>query len=338
MDPSEPPHSAAYLGAERDFWWNEDYLELLARRFDFAGVASVLDVGAGIGHWGMLLASVLPREAFIVGLERDPRWVQAADRRRERREDSSRFRFDQGVAEALPYEAGTFDLVTCQTLLMHVPDPEAVIAEMVRVTRPGGLVLASEPNNAAGFVVESNLSARASVEARTEAIRFILVCERGKMLLGKGSNRIGDLVPGYFAAAGLTRVKAYMNDRAAMMVEPYDDAGQAFASMLAGFSSQGCWCWPREEAHEYFVAGRGTRGGVRADLEAPARSAARRGELDGDRRAAQRGREHPLHRRRSATEPRSLTVRRRAVLSAPRATGAQRERDAQGHRHAQSSQ
>ncbi len=50
----EAPHSAAYLGATRDFWWNLDHIELCGRRLGFDAVRSVLDVGAGHGHWGRL--------------------------------------------------------------------------------------------------------------------------------------------------------------------------------------------------------------------------------------------------------------------------------------------
>jgi ubiquinone/menaquinone biosynthesis C-methylase UbiE len=262
MDPSSPPHSAAHFGAVRDFWWNHDYLELLARRFCFASVESVLDVGAGIGHWGMLLASVLPRDASIVGLERDPRWLTEADRRRAERDDSGRFRFDQGVAEALPYEDESFDLVTCQTLLMHVADPEAVIGEMVRVAKPGGLVLASEPNNRISMLVETSFTSQQPVEAKLQAIRFLLLYERGKMMLGEGNSSVGDLVPGYFAAAGLTRIQTYMNDNATFMVPPYDEEGQrVHAAQRAEFSKQGVW-WgiSGEEALRYFVAGGGLEG------------------------------------------------------------------------------
>lgn len=253
------PHSAEYLGAPRDFWWNHDYLELLARRFDFAAVASALDVGAGIGHWGMLLASVLPGDASIVGLERDPRWVAEADRRRAEREDSTRFRFEHGVAEELPYQDGSFDLVTCQTLLMHVPDPQLVIGEMVRVTRPGGLVLAAEPNNRVSVVVETSVSARAHLDAKLAAIRFLLLYERGKLLLGEGNLSVGDLVPGYFAAAGLTQIETYMNDKASFAVAPYGDERQRVeAAQRAAFSERGLWGGiPREEAARYFVAGGG---------------------------------------------------------------------------------
>jgi SAM-dependent methyltransferase len=146
------------------------------------------------------------RGASIVGLERDPRWVAEANRRREGREGSARFRFDQGVAEALPYEDETFDLVTCQTLLMHIGDPVAVIGEMVRVSKRGGLVLAAEPNNRASFLVETSFSAHTPLEGKVEAIRFLLVYERGKMLPGEGNNSVGDMLPGGGMGASVTNV------------------------------------------------------------------------------------------------------------------------------------
>jgi hypothetical protein len=39
------PHSAEYFGESRDFWWNQDFLELMAKRLQLAQVESVLDVG-----------------------------------------------------------------------------------------------------------------------------------------------------------------------------------------------------------------------------------------------------------------------------------------------------
>lgn len=47
-----------------------------------------------------------------------------------------------GDALALPFETGTFDLVLSGGLLEHFPDPEPVLAEMVRVLKPGGVFYA----------------------------------------------------------------------------------------------------------------------------------------------------------------------------------------------------
>jgi SAM-dependent methyltransferase len=45
-----------------------------------------------------------------------------------------------GDAHSLDFPDGTFDAVFAHTLISHVTDPEAVLREMVRVVRPGGLV------------------------------------------------------------------------------------------------------------------------------------------------------------------------------------------------------
>ncbi len=73
FDASGEPHSAAFFNPQRDFWWNDDYLQLVAARLGLDGVRSALDVGAGLGHWGTLRLPLLAPEATIVGTERDPR-------------------------------------------------------------------------------------------------------------------------------------------------------------------------------------------------------------------------------------------------------------------------
>ncbi len=60
-------HSAEYFGDARDHWWNRDFLQLVARRWRFDEVRDVLDVGCGVGHWGMLLAAVLPESTRVTG-------------------------------------------------------------------------------------------------------------------------------------------------------------------------------------------------------------------------------------------------------------------------------
>lgn len=50
-------------------------------------------------------------------------------------------------AERLPFADASFDTVVCCELLEHVRNPLAVIAEIVRVLRPGGYLVASSPAN-----------------------------------------------------------------------------------------------------------------------------------------------------------------------------------------------
>ena len=59
----------------------------------------------------------------------------------------SRFAAVQADVADLSGIAGPFDLVTCQTLLLHVADVPGVLAQMRRLLAPGGTLLLAEPNN-----------------------------------------------------------------------------------------------------------------------------------------------------------------------------------------------
>jgi SAM-dependent methyltransferase len=72
---------AAFDGEWRDLWWNQDFLELMAVRWRLSDVRSVLDVGCGAGHWGQMLATVLPKDARIVGVDHESGFLETARER-----------------------------------------------------------------------------------------------------------------------------------------------------------------------------------------------------------------------------------------------------------------
>lgn len=252
-----PSHSAEYFGDTRDGWWNHDYVELLARRWGLSRVREVLDVGCGVGHWGRVLGGVLPRAARITGVDRDPVWVEKATERAAARGEAERYRYRVGLAERLPFEGDTFDLVTCQTVLIHAADPAAMIGEMVRVTRPGGLVAAAEPNNMAGALLDAAVL-HAPVEQTLTFVRFQLLCERGKAALGEGHSSLGELVPELFASHGLLDIQVYLNDKASVVLPPYAAAEQrATVEEISELARRDFWIWSRSDTHRYFLAGGG---------------------------------------------------------------------------------
>ena len=251
-------HSAAFFGPVRDFWWNLDHLDLCARRLGFDRVHSMLDVGAGVGHWGRLLSRVLPDEVECVGVDPEPRWVEEATRRAAEEGLGERFTYREASAEALPFDDASFDLVTCQTVLIHVADPRVAIREMLRVTKPGGLVVASEPNNRSLTLMLTSANTGTSVDELCDLVRFYTTCERGKVALGLGQDSVGDLVPGLFAEAGLEGIQTYLSDKVSMMIPPYDsDEQQALKEMFLREAEQGSWGWSGEDAKSYYVAGGG---------------------------------------------------------------------------------
>jgi SAM-dependent methyltransferase len=257
-DPCTEPHSAAYFNEQRDFWWNPDYLRLVAARLRLDRVRSVLDVGAGLGHWASTVLGLLSGDASMIGVERDPRWVIQARERAEKLGLTGRCRYIEGLAEALPLEDQSFDLVTCQTLLIHVADPAAAIGEMRRVARPGGLLLLAEPNNLASMLVADSTTAAKPVAELMERIEFALICERGKAKVGEGNSSVGDLLPGLLAQAGLVDIQCVLDDKAFALVPPYEpDDQRALRDVIIANAGRDRWHWSREDAKRYFVAGGG---------------------------------------------------------------------------------
>lgn len=263
FDASGEPHSAAFFNAQRDFWWNADYLQLLAVRVGLGEMRSVLDVGAGIGHWGAVLLPLLASDATITGVERDPRWVQRAGERAAELGIAERCRFVEGVAEALPFDDGSFDLVTCQTLLIHVADVPSVLGEMLRVLRSGGLLLAAEPNNIAGMLVADSSTADHPIEDLVDRVAFALTCERGKIALGEGNSSVGDLLPGYFSQLGLLDIQTFLNDKTFVLTPPYSQPEQqVLVTEVLEDADAATWLGQvANDVRRFYLAGGGTETG-----------------------------------------------------------------------------
>ena len=256
---ADPPagHSAAFFDRQRDYWWNQDFLQLVVARLELGPTRSLLDVGCGLGHWSRVLTRVLPGLTECVGVDPELTWVKHAVLVEGRRPTTT-VTVLQGRGEQIPFPDGHFDLVTCQTVLIHVADVVAVLREMCRVTRPDGMVLVAEPNNLAGQLVRTSVSAQSDPRALTSALAFYATCEAGKAALGEGDNSAGDLLPGYFAEAGLGVVACYLSDKASPLWPPYPTPEQAAsAEARATALAEERWFWGRDQTRRYFMAGGG---------------------------------------------------------------------------------
>jgi SAM-dependent methyltransferase len=118
--------------AHADNWDNQLFREAVLERLPAA--RDVLDLGAGAGIVRELNVRGLgPR---VHGIDPDPRVLQ------------NPFLDDAhvGSAESIPYPDGSFDVVFCNNVLEHLPDPGRAFAEVARVLRPGGVFFAKTPN------------------------------------------------------------------------------------------------------------------------------------------------------------------------------------------------
>jgi ubiquinone/menaquinone biosynthesis C-methylase UbiE len=251
-------HSAQWLAdANRDFYWNRDQLQLVADRLGLRTISTMLDVGCGQGHWTFLLGSVLPTDVEVRGVDQEPKWVRSARARAEELELTDRFRFDAGDVMKLGLPDATFDLVTCQTLLMHLDDPLAALRELFRVTKPGGTILCAEPNSLSAYVMLSSTNVDEPVDELLDLYRFGLLCGRGKAALGEGNDSIGNLLPGYLAGLGAVDVQSFACDKTHTLHPPYASEEQ---QVLRDYYLSGAehMLWPRATAKRYFLAGGGT--------------------------------------------------------------------------------
>ena len=107
----------------------------IARHLDLPPGSRVLEVGCGTGR---LMAPLRGQGWDQLGTDASPAMLRRALSKSG--EDGSRFHLVISDAEELPFKDGSFDGVYTWNLLFWLPNCERTIAEMYRITKPGGKV------------------------------------------------------------------------------------------------------------------------------------------------------------------------------------------------------
>jgi ubiquinone/menaquinone biosynthesis C-methylase UbiE len=246
----------------RHFMWNDDYIELLSLKLGLQNVKKLVDIGSGLGGLPGLFGLYMKPGSTVYGYDLDPEAVRLSREFAAAHPYSVKFQFEVADAHALPLADGEADLVICQHVLAHVRDPQRVLAEMTRITRPGGKVVAFEPNSLAQSLVNDSVADDYTLEERLRVVRYQYYYEAGKRARGDGDDSIGDRLPAMFRGAGLTKIEVRLSDKSAALIPPYDTPEKR--ARLAELTS---WAdsFQRNQAYirECFLAG----GGSEADFE-----------------------------------------------------------------------
>jgi ubiquinone/menaquinone biosynthesis C-methylase UbiE len=121
------------LAAQAQAIWPQE--EPLFRRYAVPDAGRILDAGCGTGEIALRLAERHPG-ASVLGVDvLDVLLAVARDRAVHL---APRLAFENRSVFDLGLPAASFDLTVCRHVLHAIPEPERALAELVRVTRPGG--------------------------------------------------------------------------------------------------------------------------------------------------------------------------------------------------------
>ena len=135
LDRRLPDYAACQAAYHRAF--ETDLREMLAEVFRRPARAA-LDLACGDGAYSVWLSQRFGATAAVVALDSNLSYLHTARRRPTPRRDGNQVISLAADALKLPFEDESFDAVWCAQSLYSLPDPSAVLAEMRRVTRPGG--------------------------------------------------------------------------------------------------------------------------------------------------------------------------------------------------------
>ena len=128
----------AALRGEPSYVWRagqERRLQMIVTAAGDRLMGRVLENGCGVGIY---LQHLTPRAGSIVGLEFDDERVREARTRSQN--------LINGASEQLPFSTASFNVILSHEVLEHVRDDHRSVEEMIRVLKPGGVIVLFVPN------------------------------------------------------------------------------------------------------------------------------------------------------------------------------------------------
>lgn len=217
---------ANFLRLRIKTFYNGDYFErIILPLMNIPQNGRVLDVGCGYGGLSLTLAGLRP-DLHILGVDVEADALASAAAAATQ-SGWANVAFEQGDGHQLKYEDNQFDAVLCQTLLIHVRDAQAVVRDMTRVLKPGGVFFAAEFSfTGTDIGYDSSNDARLDRNWHSENHRIYHLYMDGKKALGLGDNRDGWRIPLLATNAGLDVFDVRLNDRTLHVIPPYSHQKQ----------------------------------------------------------------------------------------------------------------
>ena len=180
----------------RERWWDDNFTAFLAETLKPRPGKRILDVGCGEGLAEVSIGGLQISQVRLFGIDFVPSKV--AEARQALAAHNQRAAFAAGDARRLPFATAAFDSIFCVAVLQHIDDAGAAVAELARVTRTGGRVVAVEPDNSARYFFSS---VPAGELAFTTARRFFAALSEAR---AEGTDpAVGPQLPALFERHGI---------------------------------------------------------------------------------------------------------------------------------------
>lgn len=187
----------------RDRWWDDDFTAFMRDTVQPRPGQRILDVGCGTGTAEVKLARLRISQMNVIAVDLlIDRVAQARATTQAHNMDVS---FAVGDACALPFGDASFDSAFCVAVLQHIGDVPRAVEELARVTRPGGRVVAVEPDNAGRYFYSSSEAGRRAYESAGEFLAALAEA-RGDTT----DPAVGPKLPGLFARSGIEPIRVHL--------------------------------------------------------------------------------------------------------------------------------
>jgi len=254
-------HLKKMIVEQRKHLWRDDTIEMYSRWMDLRQGMTVVDVGCGLGYLGWTFWKYFGHKGRYFGLDQSSQLIDEAYSLSSAWSQGGIASFQQGDAYRLPYPDGFADWTMCQTLLMHLEFPEKALKEMIRVTKPGGLIMCNEPDNLSASMMVADFSENSiSDDYMLQHHRMMMTWARGRKKLGHGDFSIAVKIPMMMRDLGLVKIDSRCNDTCNFIQPPYETPRQKYQVEMAKkhLEENEEDKINRREFKEYFLAGGGS--------------------------------------------------------------------------------
>lgn len=248
---------------ERKYMWYEEQIERLASAMELTPGMTIADVGCGLGYLGWTYWKHYGNDGTYIGIDCSLSLLTDANGISSEWSTVGTANFINGDSYRIPLANESIDVTMCQTLLMHLEYPEKAFREMVRITKPGGIVMCKELDSVSRYLRlgYSSVKEDEDIDDIIFLRRMKLTWIRGRKKLGFGDYGIGARIPKMMHEAGLEEIRGFCNERLEFLVPPYEDPQQRLRIEIIGRFAKESSVEEKQKSKEvykkYYIAGGG---------------------------------------------------------------------------------